>query len=72
MVSKRSVTLQCIFLGDKSWDVDVPRDSLEAVTITTKVGSIDDIVQHFWVGIENRVYKTNWTLTSDGALLVNL
>ena len=51
---------------------DVPRNGLEAVATTSKVGSIDDIVQHFWVGIENRVYKTNWALTADGALFVNL
>ena len=52
--------------------MDVPRDSLEAVAITAKICSIDDIVQYLWIRIENRVHKTNWTLTTCGTLLVQL
>lgn len=45
---------------------------MEAVAITAKVGTIDDVIQHLWMSIEDWVYETDRSLAMYGSFLIKL
>ena len=51
---------------------DSPFNSLESLTVTAKVGTIDNVVQDFWMGIKDWIHKPNWSLANCRSFLIQL
>jgi hypothetical protein len=49
-----------------------PLSSMESLSPTANIGPVHDVVHDVWVGVKDRVDKTNWALADSKTLLIDL